>query len=625
MRTFCNTRVVLPTLLVVLIPTALFAQTAAYLESTQTFSGSNSFKTINSVRYADQFPGADIGAKINAAIGDLPATGGTIVVLPQSSTITTQIVINRPNVELIGIGRPELIELTTGFNIISVQGYTPNPVVRGFRFTGPKIANPAGYNGGVMDVDIDATGGGGKFTDNIVDGTNGGFSNFANNFPDFEVSFSTFSNLLCDFSSCHDSAIGTANPRMRVLFNFFNNVHRHEIYFSGNNTNDGGASNSMAIGNRSYGHVGLEAVALYATNSEFPLRGIQVRDYTWENSDGQLIGFDNNVDGAQVSGIVISSPTATLADATALININGVGSVSQIPYNPRNIVVDGVTITGFAVGDAFIARILDGNNNIIRHIKGRNANTYGIHVTYDAAGVNSTGNIIEDNELVGTAFPYIDDSGNIDTIWRNNISDTAQGGLARLSTRYQYIGNRIIGTTPEYAVNTASMAFITNQLTIGSLFTGATGAALHINGQTPFNDLVLDSGILRVNRDGSQIYHEDGSGSIRNIIGTDSNGYYIRDNFTTGFEVFRIKAGGNVGVGTTSPSEKLEVNGNIKVDGFAAINGAKFYGAQTHAQLKTLSCPVLPCVALSSDSSYHIYFATGTSGGAWKAEDGSAP
>ncbi|MBI3894476.1 MAG: hypothetical protein HY313_00955 [Acidobacteria bacterium] len=34
--------------------------------------------TINNVRYADQFPGANAGAKIAAAIADLPSTGGTV-------------------------------------------------------------------------------------------------------------------------------------------------------------------------------------------------------------------------------------------------------------------------------------------------------------------------------------------------------------------------------------------------------------------------------------------------------------------------------------------------------------------------------------------------------------------
>jgi hypothetical protein len=59
---------------------------------------------LNNIRFADQFPGADAGAKIAAAIADLPATGGTVdargLVGAQAASAT--IALNKPVTLLLG-------------------------------------------------------------------------------------------------------------------------------------------------------------------------------------------------------------------------------------------------------------------------------------------------------------------------------------------------------------------------------------------------------------------------------------------------------------------------------------------------------------------------------------------
>lgn len=66
--------------LAVLISATAFGQTYKIPSTAgdNTWTGTNSFKSINSVRYADQFPGADWGAKVNAADADLGSTAGEI-------------------------------------------------------------------------------------------------------------------------------------------------------------------------------------------------------------------------------------------------------------------------------------------------------------------------------------------------------------------------------------------------------------------------------------------------------------------------------------------------------------------------------------------------------------------
>lgn len=68
------------------ISTTTFSASGASTTSGITDSGASVFKKINGVRYADQFSGADIGAKVNAALADFgasPACG--MVVVPAGS------------------------------------------------------------------------------------------------------------------------------------------------------------------------------------------------------------------------------------------------------------------------------------------------------------------------------------------------------------------------------------------------------------------------------------------------------------------------------------------------------------------------------------------------------------
>lgn len=89
---------------------------------------------------------------------------------------------------------------------------------------------------------------------------------------------------------------------------------------------------------------------------------------------------------------------------------------------------------------------------------------------------------------------------------------------------------------------------------------------LYVNGQIGLNDDLISENGANALRLGYQSYYGSGGfnltteGSVPLTFGTSST------------ERMRITSGGNVGIGTTSPSEKLDVSGNVKATQFN-ING----------------------------------------------------
>ncbi|MGR3176773.1 MAG: hypothetical protein ACUZ8E_01795 [Candidatus Anammoxibacter sp.] len=90
--------------------------------------------------------------------------------------------------------------------------------------------------------------------------------------------------------------------------------------------------------------------------------------------------------------------------------------------------------------------------------------------------------------------------------------------------------------------------------------------------------LLIAIGILFLSNEISLIIFTDNivyAGEMEAIVkdNTVNSGFSVKEQ-TTNSTIARFRGDGNVGIGTTNPTEKLEVNGNIKITGTG--NGIKF-------------------------------------------------
>jgi len=175
--------------------------------------------------------------------------------------------------------------------------------------------------------------------------------------------------------------------------------------------------------------------------------------------------------------------------------------------------------------------------------------------------------------------------------WYTAPSGTAGNAITfTQAMRLNSTGNLLIGTTTDDGVNKLQVNGGVISSSVNGTFeaTGTTGwsgfTATKINGQVIFG---LDDGITFGEADGSVI--------IRN---TNGKGLYYKNLNTTRFV---IAPDGNVGIGTSVPTEKLDVTGNAKVSGTLSVTGAItaaniFTGYQwsfTIAATNTASCTIM--------------------------------
>jgi hypothetical protein len=152
---------------------------------------------------------------------------------------------------------------------------------------------------------------------------------------------------------------------------------------------------------------------------------------------------------------------------------------------------------------------------------------------------------------------------------------TASSTIPLERMRISSNGNVGIGSsTPS-----ASLAVVSSGSTVIPLI-------LSVNGGTTFAQFYNAAGTLRAQiGDGS---FSAGTGSLTNVafgsLSDNNNGIYFpaADNtaiVTSGVERFRVDSSGNVGVGTSTPATKLDVNGSVQLEGTSSLLTINPYGA----------------------------------------------
>lgn len=127
-----------------------FGVIASYFNATSTAT-SSTFAVLNKVVYADSFPGADIGAKVNAAYLSLPSAGGEVVITA-SSTFSTTMNFSVLNKHVLLRCNPDVVLNYSGtasatvFATFDYPDYPTNAGIDGCTFDGPGGSTAVGLS-----------------------------------------------------------------------------------------------------------------------------------------------------------------------------------------------------------------------------------------------------------------------------------------------------------------------------------------------------------------------------------------------------------------------------------------------------------------------------------------------
>jgi len=277
---------------------------------------------------------------------------------------------------------------------------------------------------------------------------------------------------------------------------------------------------------------------------------------------------------ATIAGLAPNTATT----AAAQPNITSLGTLTALQVD--NINLDGSAITNSSgnltivntVDDAdIIFQTDDGSGGVAEYFRLNGGYTSPFTVFPD----NSTlciGAGLDLRFLHNGSNSFIDQTGTGDLYIRqkNNDkdiifqSDDGSGGTTSYltldgSTTHSYFsaGNVGIGTTSPDSLLEISSSSATDFLKLTSGGGSATPVKLI------FEKSGSEQGIIEYNRNGDlEIYNTDGDGGVM-----------IDGSASAGGDLY-VNNAGNVGIGTTSPGEKLDVAGNIKLSGNLDIGGS---------------------------------------------------
>ena len=359
------------------------------------------------------------------------------------------------------------------------------------------------------------------------------------------------------------------------------------------------AANSVALGTDTTGNymsdltegTGIDITHTPAESSNATI-ALDLTEVGFGGGANRLITDDGDGTVSTEANLTYSSLTLQIPSADGKVSVDKIEGYSN---NTNSLFLnDDQTAANNMVSLQSINHInimTDGNNNGTGDFRVYNG-SYDVDTADLAFRVSSTSQAIFFNDVYipATKRLYLDGGG--DTFWYEASPDVAMlvsGGVERLRTTST--GSVVINApnnSMDFKVEgstDANLFFVDGSADRVGIGTTTPGYKLEIEGSTNTDLLALDGAGT-----GFRLLGKSGDGSISNSmvyrlyldygLGTATNGFidfyrggdgasgYLTFG-TSGTEKMRIDSSGNVGIGTTSPTEKLHIYGSVDNDDVA--------------------------------------------------------
>lgn len=232
---------------------------------------------------------------------------------------------------------------------------------------------------------------------------------------------------------------------------------------------------------------------------------------------------------------------------------------------------------------------------------------------------NAAGTGFEINQADGSANRfYINPSGNVGIGTTSPAQKLVVNGRIRVTTNDSDGGDMAVddgGLSFSTNNSIAPITFKRNNYSSESMRI-TSGGNVGIGTTTPMTKLTINNGMARTNttQTYSSYIHTNDSDDFRFGLATiikggatgadrytafESSSYQVSTNtFSAGLSLSLNPSGGNVGIGTSSPTEKLEVSGNAKATSFIKSGGTSSQFLMADGSVKTSESPYKVYTAL---------------------------